>query len=45
MSCHTQLLQGLLGLVAYLGAANAGAPLSWVVQNYGWGGYFTGEQG
>jgi len=32
--------QGLLGLVAYMGAANAGIPLSWVVQNHGWDGYF-----
>jgi sugar phosphate permease len=33
--------QGLLGWVAYLGAANAGVPLSLVVQRYGWGGYFS----
>ncbi|KAJ9520251.1 hypothetical protein QJQ45_030275 [Haematococcus lacustris] len=35
--------QGLLGLVAYMGAANAGIPLSWVVHHHGWDGYFTGE--
>jgi sugar phosphate permease len=34
--------QGLLGLVSYLGAANAGIPLSWVVNKYGWDGYFAG---
>jgi OPA family sugar phosphate sensor protein UhpC-like MFS transporter len=33
--------QGLLGWIAYLGAANAGVPLSMVVQNYGWAGYFS----
>jgi hypothetical protein len=33
--------QGLLGWIAYLGAANAGVPLSLVVQRYGWGGYFS----
>jgi len=33
--------QGVLGLVAYMGAANAGIPLSWVVQKYGWDGYFA----
>lgn len=37
--------QGILGLVSYMGAANAGVPLSWVVQNHGWNGYFTGEAG
>ncbi|GFH31941.1 MFS domain-containing protein [Haematococcus lacustris] len=36
--------QGLLGLVAYMGAANAGVPLSWVVHHHGWDGYFTAEQ-
>ena len=29
--------QGFLGWVAYLGAANAGIPLSYIVKNYGWG--------
>jgi len=29
-------LQGFLGWVAYLGAANAGVPLSIIVKNYGW---------
>ena len=33
--------QGLLGWVAYLGAANAGVPLSLVVQSHGWGGFFA----
>lgn len=33
--------QGFLGWVAYLGAANAGIPLSLIVQNMGWGSYFT----
>ena len=29
--------QGFLGWVAYLGAANAGIPLSYIVKTYGWG--------
>ena len=29
-------MQGFLGWVAYLGAANAGVPLSMIVKNYGW---------
>ncbi|KDD75525.1 major facilitator superfamily protein [Helicosporidium sp. ATCC 50920] len=33
--------QGFLGWVAYLGAANAGIPLSMIVKNYGWTTYFT----
>ena len=33
--------QGFLGWVAYLGAANAGIPLSIIVRDYGWGSYFT----
>lgn len=33
--------QGFLGWVAYLGAANAGIPLSIIVRDYGWGAYFT----
>ncbi|KAI7837430.1 hypothetical protein COHA_008742 [Chlorella ohadii] len=33
--------QGFLGWVAYLGAANAGIPLSIIVKDYGWGAYFT----
>lgn len=33
----------LAGWVAYLGAANAGIPLSIIVKDYGWGAYFTGE--
>ncbi len=32
--------QGILGLVAYIGAANAGVPLSYVLKNFGWDGYF-----
>ena len=32
------------GWVAYLGAANAGIPLSIIVKDYGWGAYFTGER-
>lgn len=35
--------QGFLGWVAYLGAANAGIPLSIIVKDYGWGAYFSGE--
>ena len=33
--------EGFLGWVAYLGAANAGVPLSLIVKNYGWGAYFS----
>lgn len=33
--------QGFLGLVAYIGAANAGVPLSMVLNTYGWPGYFA----
>lgn len=33
--------QGILGIIAYLGAANAGKPLSMVVQNLGWTGFFA----
>eukprot|EP00210_Caulerpa_lentillifera_P004711 g4495.t1 len=33
--------EGFLGWVAYLGAANAGIPLSIIVQKYGWNEYFT----
>jgi sugar phosphate permease len=33
--------EGFLGWVAYLGAANAGVPLSIIVKQYGWGAYFT----
>lgn len=33
--------QGFLGWVAYLGAANAGIPLSLIVRDLGWGAYFT----
>lgn len=33
--------QGVLGWIAYLGAANAGVPLSWLVQQQGWGAYFS----
>lgn len=32
--------EGFLGWVAYLGAANAGIPLSIIVQGYGWNQYF-----
>lgn len=28
------------GWIAYLGAANAGIPLSIIVKDYGWGAYF-----
>ena len=31
----------MLGLVAYLGAANAGIPLAYVLQHAGWDGYFS----
>ncbi|KAK9916786.1 hypothetical protein WJX75_006994 [Coccomyxa subellipsoidea] len=33
--------EGFLGWVAYLGAANAGIPLSIIVKNYGWEAYFV----
>eukprot|EP00245_Coleochaete_scutata_P005699 TRINITY_DN19450_c0_g1_i1.p1 TRINITY_DN19450_c0_g1~~TRINITY_DN19450_c0_g1_i1.p1 ORF type:complete len:546 (-),score=94.08 TRINITY_DN19450_c0_g1_i1:402-2039(-) len=33
--------QGLLGWISYLGAANAGLPLSIIVKQYGWDAYFT----
>ena len=33
--------QGVLGWIAYLGAANAGVPLSWLVQQQGWSAYFS----
>jgi len=33
--------EGFLGWVAYLGAANAGVPLSILVKEYGWGAYFS----
>lgn len=33
--------QGFLGWVAYLGAANAGIPLSMLVRDYGWNAYFA----
>ena len=33
--------EGFLGWIAYLGAANAGVPLSILVKNYGWNAYFT----
>lgn len=33
--------EGFLGWVAYLGAANAGIPLSLLVQQYGWDAFFT----
>lgn len=32
--------EGFLGWIAYLGAANAGVPLSMLVQQYGWGAFF-----
>ena len=33
--------EGFLGWVAYLGAANAGVPLSIIVRDYGWNAHFT----
>jgi MFS transporter, OPA family, sugar phosphate sensor protein UhpC len=33
--------EGFLGWVAYLGAANAGIPLSIIVKEYGWNAYFS----
>lgn len=33
--------EGFLGWVAYLGAANAGIPLSIIVKEYGWSAYFS----
>jgi len=32
--------EGFLGWIAYLGAANAGVPLSLLVQQYGWDAFF-----
>jgi OPA family sugar phosphate sensor protein UhpC-like MFS transporter len=32
--------EGFLGWIAYLGAANAGIPLSIIVKTYGWEAYF-----
>ena len=47
--CGTELVrpasvgasEGFLGWIAYLGAANAGVPLSIIVRDYGWNAYFT----
>jgi len=33
--------EGFLGWIAYLGAANAGVPLSLLVQQYGWNAFFA----
>ena len=33
--------EGFLGWIAYLGAANAGIPLSIIVKEYGWSAYFS----
>ena len=33
--------EGFLGWIAYLGAANAGIPLSIIVKDFGWSAYFT----
>jgi len=33
--------EGFLGWIAYLGAANAGIPLSIIVKEYGWSTYFS----
>ncbi|KAI8474856.1 MAG: hexose-phosphate transporter, major isoform [Monoraphidium minutum] len=33
--------EGFLGWIAYLGAANAGIPLSIIVKDYGWSTYFS----
>jgi len=33
--------EGFLGWIAYLGAANAGVPLSFIVKEYGWTTYFS----
>ena len=33
--------EGFLGWIAYLGAANAGVPLSLLVQQYGWDAFFS----
>uniref|UniRef100_A0A7S0IN39 Major facilitator superfamily (MFS) profile domain-containing protein n=1 Tax=Micromonas pusilla TaxID=38833 RepID=A0A7S0IN39_MICPS len=33
--------EGFLGWIAYLGAANAGVPLSLLVQQYGWNAFFS----
>ncbi|WIA32408.1 hypothetical protein OEZ86_003235 [Tetradesmus obliquus] len=37
--------QGILGWIAYLGAANAGIPIAHVVQSHGWAGFFTAMLG
>jgi len=33
--------EGFLGWIAYLGAANAGVPLSIIVRDFGWNAYFA----
>ena len=33
--------EGFLGWIAYLGAANAGVPLSLLVQRFGWDAFFA----
>jgi MFS transporter, OPA family, sugar phosphate sensor protein UhpC len=37
--------EGFLGWIAYLGAANAGVPLSLIVKNMGWDAYFNALTG
>lgn len=39
------LPQGILGLISYIGAANAGVPLAALQQQFGWGGYFAAMAG
>lgn len=34
-------VQGILGLISYIGAANAGVPLAALQQHFGWNGYFV----
>ena len=38
--CSVGASEGFLGWIAYLGAANAGVPLSLLVQQYGWDAFF-----
>jgi OPA family sugar phosphate sensor protein UhpC-like MFS transporter len=33
--------QGVLGLISYIGAANAGVPLAHFIGQYSWDGYFV----
>lgn len=44
--CHTlHTPQGILGLISYIGAANAGVPLAYLQTQFGWAGYFAAMAG